>query len=101
MIRQLLDVVKHLMTDITLRLPLTHSAPVYLDLVCLDIVDCCQLRLPDSLLGCLLGRLPSRLAASWDSLSAMEKLFLLADLTTFDFRFDATFLFSLAEEVDG
>ena len=60
MIRQLLDVVKHLMTDITLRLPLTHSAPVYLDLVCLDIVDCCQLRLPDSLLGCLLGRLPCR-----------------------------------------
>ena len=57
MIRQLLDVVKHLMTDITLRLPLTDSAPVYLDLVCLDIVDCCQLRLPDSLLDSLLGRL--------------------------------------------
>ena len=101
MIRHLLDVIKHLMTDITLRLPLTHSSPVYLDLVCLDIVDCCQLRLPDSLLSCLLGRLLCRPGCVLDSLSAMEKLFLLSDLTTFDFPFDATFLFSRAEEVDG
>ena len=59
MVRQLLVVFTHLMTDIALRLPLAPPAPVYLDLVRLDIVNFRQLgRLLGRLLGspgCVLG----------------------------------------------
>ena len=60
MVRQLLVVFTHLMADIALRLPLAPPAPVYLGLVCLDIVNFRRLldrhlgRLPGSP-GCIIG----------------------------------------------